>query len=1182
VSLDSPTRGKDLKNVSEDPRFLSDAAIETDAQDEFRIHSAYADALARIAGAAPTPFVVGLLGGWGSGKTSIIRLLQRRLASSQDDSTPAARFVYFDVWKFAREPLNRWILFELERQLAESGLHKFEQFKYKGRTLQSYLEFEEEWEQTLTQKDEKALNALKWTFRGLLALFLGTLLLITWAPSWPVPLDLRISLHAIIRALNLLGLTGAAGIGLIGVLYRVLHRLVFKQTTRHIAARPVFSAEKFDELFRAMVTEAVSDGRRLVVCFDNLDRAPAETAVETLAAVKTFLDVKGCVYVIPCDDQALVQHLSRNYGAPVLGEDAFAPKEFLRKFFQVTLRLPRFLQFDLEEYVDKVVSEARLTLPSEAKDVIVLAYGAQNPRQVKRFINDFLGYLHLAETAESSGLLRKGEFTDNPALLAKMVALSSEWPRFLERVAADPDLWADIAAKLARNEVIEEIDDGRLLVFLRATRSIEGPEDPTAFIYLKRAIFDPEGAMRGEVRVTLRSGDHDRLTRMLESQGKAAARLATEVVRAWVGANRRLSMENALRALLLSAARTEPATRRELLSAIGLLIETLITPPLASPDLVAAQFSEVLSPVVEILGELPSWRRTVFAEWVVKVFQAYGDGKPVPADTLVALSRARAQLSQIQHQDIGRAIAKPLATPEKEPQALELLEALGNLGALKELNAPPLANAVASKITFTPDATNRRCVALFPSVGQLASHELLSQLADRAQNTLARGSSTDEASELAFKVVRAMAMDTLLSPEHAAKLWDLIQGYLSSLSPSQYSPWVSILLSLRDLVGHEKWGNVVRLLAEKLATQPPAEIFALLERLGRTETEQILAESAVKAAIKKLPTTWRAAQGAGAEPFAEQLFQRVPAELLIRGLGEVVDAQAPWTVPFAWRRIHQAYTQKEIDLRQALEGIDGFLKTVLAPSLPQQAPLLIEVAEGVGNDASLAANSLLMEQVLILSIDTMRSDFEQGKKAFETTFPRTSPSGYVHWYEVILDQCVRGQVSQNPNALAFAVHRAVATDRELLNAPFVERLAEYSMELSKSDPARGVDLLKKLTPLLHEELQHRLGNEVVASMLAVESQAKDLSPFADYVDLLSTIQHALHPQTVERLSDLAERLTRDVKTPEDIRLGLRLLLTLPGIPLTNRVISRLGELRKDEGLEDLVDRILSARNRTLP
>ena len=259
-------------------------------------------------------------------------------------------------------------------------------------------------------------------------------------------------------------------------LFKSLSGLVFDRKVRHVSAQPAFSAEKFGEIFRDMIRQATSapDPKRIIFVFDNLDRCSEAVAVETIGVIKTYLDEPGCVYIIPCDETALLKHISKSYTSQDGDGGQKYAREFLNKFFQTTLRLPIAPEFDIETFLDHQLGIAGMSdLPADARDVLVLGYLGQTPRQIKRVLNDLTAFRSLAVQAENQGLVETGALTSNLSLLTKMSVISVEWPSFLGLLADDPELWADLNRKISTGE---HIDDTRIATglrsFLHATKHV--------------------------------------------------------------------------------------------------------------------------------------------------------------------------------------------------------------------------------------------------------------------------------------------------------------------------------------------------------------------------------------------------------------------------------------------------------------------------------------------------------------------------------------------------------------------------------------------------------------------------------------------------------------------------------------------------------------------------------------
>jgi hypothetical protein len=94
-----------------------------------------------------------------------------------------------------------------------------------------------------------------------------------------------------------------------------------------------------------------------VVLVDDLDRCLPEKAVEMLEAIKLFLDVQGCAFVLALDDEVIergIAHRYRDYLKPTPGVRQPMPitgHEYLEKIVQLPFRLPRWSKREVREFL---------------------------------------------------------------------------------------------------------------------------------------------------------------------------------------------------------------------------------------------------------------------------------------------------------------------------------------------------------------------------------------------------------------------------------------------------------------------------------------------------------------------------------------------------------------------------------------------------------------------------------------------------------------------------------------------------------------------------------------------------------------------------------------------------------------------------------------------------------------
>jgi len=440
-------------NMTEDKiakiKFLSDLPLAADEKQEVRFgHIGIASSLRQIILKCPTPFTIGLFGKWGSGKTTIINMLNEKL---KDSKIP---MVNFDVWKHEADSLRGTFLKEIVKQLKDKK-HLSQKFKLNerlnvpvSRTFQGQFEF-----------DKSKLLSLVF-FLCVLAFF-GILIY----DLWPKYLGSYLS---IIMSGSLVA----------GFILWMLQQALTSETITKTLDR-FRDPHEFEGEFENVIKKIPSD--KLLVVIDNLDRTSHEKAVEILSTIKTFLEQKKCIFLIACDDEAIKKHLESVYikAQENTNETPFDSNEFLRKFFNASLQIPDFIDTELQTYTEDLLRQT--TIPQfDSADVAYVITNAfrDNPRQIKQFINTLLAHFLLAEERENSSrplVVPKGIITENVAFLAKFLIVRQQF---------SPEYQQIQESYLIPDEV--ESKNKKFKDFLRATRLIT-VSNIRPFIYLKQS-----------------------------------------------------------------------------------------------------------------------------------------------------------------------------------------------------------------------------------------------------------------------------------------------------------------------------------------------------------------------------------------------------------------------------------------------------------------------------------------------------------------------------------------------------------------------------------------------------------------------------------------------------------------------------------------------------------------------
>lgn len=257
---------------------------------------------------------------------------------------------------------------------------------------------------------------------------------------------------------------GAAGDALIAGVDAIQSQIAPPSNEQDELSDPLFeSVSDFREEFEALI-EGLPDVKAVVVLVDDLDRCLDDTIIDVFEAIRLFLQVSRTAFVIGANRaivQAAVEHRfpAKAEGDPALGKD------YLEKIVQIEITIPPLAEPEAETYLNLLFAELRLneaqmdqiraeatkrrrqshfsvamnygiakgvlgTLPVELEaDMTIanhiaptLSRGLRgNPRQLKRFLNTLL--LRLA-TAQ------RREVVLDPAVLAKLMVLEQHQTEF--------------------------------------------------------------------------------------------------------------------------------------------------------------------------------------------------------------------------------------------------------------------------------------------------------------------------------------------------------------------------------------------------------------------------------------------------------------------------------------------------------------------------------------------------------------------------------------------------------------------------------------------------------------------------------------------------------------------------------------------------------------------------------
>jgi hypothetical protein len=370
------------------------------------------------------PVTVGVLGDWGSGKSSLLGMVGDKLAESKDYVV-----VQFSPWRYeayegVKAALMDAVLVQLAARIPEA-------------------------------KDPGKTASLLRSLRRIV-----TRMMIGPAAAGRV---LAPAAGAALAAQHGLSpdLGKAAGEALVAGVDAVQeHGDESEQSETSIVYE---SVAEFRMEFEALVN-SLEDVKATIVLIDDLDRCLDDTVIDVFEAIRLFLQVSSTAFVIAANRAIVQAAVERRYPTRVDGDPALG-KDYLEKIIQVEITIPPLAEPEAETYLNLLFADLRLDEASmeairaeavsrrkqnqlsvamnygiakgvlaqvppelEADFVIAnriaptLSRGLRgNPRQLKRFLNTMLLRF---ETARRRGV------TLDPGVLAKLMVLEQQQSEF--------------------------------------------------------------------------------------------------------------------------------------------------------------------------------------------------------------------------------------------------------------------------------------------------------------------------------------------------------------------------------------------------------------------------------------------------------------------------------------------------------------------------------------------------------------------------------------------------------------------------------------------------------------------------------------------------------------------------------------------------------------------------------
>ena len=397
-------------------RLLPDSPADADA---FGSHERVAGAIAEVVQTESGGKAIGLEGGWGAGKSTIVKLIAQKLSQAKER---AHKIAVLDMWSHQGYPLRRTFLENLIKQVQRFRWVDKEQWDRRIDELAKRRR-----EETTRVVPRLTPEGVKFAF-SLLAVPIGSALFgagLSLLGSKDVSELLRAVLIALGIALALAPAIYYGYLGVVGCWKRKrrgrtseeggwlseLPALFTGQASTEsrtvVSQSPDPTSVEFESVFRDLLDEALKpENRKLLIVVDNLDRVEPSDALSIWSTLQTFLGHKEYQrpdwidrlwILIPYDDNAIL----RLWDGSGPNANSKLATSFLDKTFQLRFRVPPLLLSNWREFLKEALQQAFPNHREEDYHGVFRAFAtkggpdmsAPTPRDLKTLVNQ-VGALH--------------------------------------------------------------------------------------------------------------------------------------------------------------------------------------------------------------------------------------------------------------------------------------------------------------------------------------------------------------------------------------------------------------------------------------------------------------------------------------------------------------------------------------------------------------------------------------------------------------------------------------------------------------------------------------------------------------------------------------------------------------------------------------------------------------------
>lgn len=304
------------------------------------------------------PFVYGVLGDWGSGKTSILRLLKNRLINNLEGGTYPFIPIWFNAWQYENEANIVYPLLYAIKRDYDCRIGIFDETKKFG-------------EKFLQVVATSTLALMDLGLRAVTKYFTDETLRLN---------DIADHLRAVQEHP--------------GELQRVLAGWADEVTNLHSAFESLL--DTYASELAILRTGIAKDDICFVILIDDLDRCLPDTAIAVLESIKNYLAVKNCVFVLGLNPKVIYQGIRVKYRGLEIDGREYLEKILNYSFYVPEPELGRVAEFATSQLESLVLDDEKREQYKEhftEFGQVLQKCHFNNPRKIKRILNRYLLFI---------------------------------------------------------------------------------------------------------------------------------------------------------------------------------------------------------------------------------------------------------------------------------------------------------------------------------------------------------------------------------------------------------------------------------------------------------------------------------------------------------------------------------------------------------------------------------------------------------------------------------------------------------------------------------------------------------------------------------------------------------------------------------------------------------------------